>query len=280
LKASINVQHLRQKPSVLLASLLATIAVAWAAAHRLPLEQSSIESNPKHRQRQESGAIAQPSQPLITAQVIGPIDRSVIAGGGGNSTGGRFSVDGTIGEVSAAKTQSGGTFTLNGGYWNTPQNPAATPTPTPSPTPTPTPTPTPSPSPTPNPSPLQLLMDESGPFPDQAAALDSLLFLRDPFAVTNSDLLNLGHDQNTRVIVFVMNLQLAPGEPSGSVVVNLIDSNNQSYDLAAEDVRPAPNFVFTQVIFRLPDTLPPGTCLIKVKAHGQISNSGTFRIRI
>ena len=128
---------------------------------------------------------------------------------------------------------------------------------------------------------LQLLLDESGPSSNQAAALDSLLFTRDPFPVVNSaNSLNLGVDRNTRVVLFVANLQLAQGEPSSSVVVNVVDANNQSFDLAAEDVRLVPRFTFTQVIFRLPDNLAVGTCVVRVKAHGQISNSGTVRIRI
>lgn len=130
-------------------------------------------------------------------------------------------------------------------------------------------------------SPAQLILETSDPAPEGAAALDSLLFLRDPFSVVNgANLLNLGVDRNTRVIVFVMNLQLAQGETSSSVVVNLIDSNNQSHDVVVEDVRLVPNLDFTQVIFRLPDNLPVGTCTIKVKAHGQVSNAGTIKIRI
>ena len=142
-------------------------------------------------------------------------------------------------------------------------------------------TPTPTPTPTPTATPLQLLLEESGPAADQVAALDSVLFLRDPFPVVNgADLLNLVVDRNTRVIVFVTNFQLAPGETSSSVIVNLIGSNNQAYDVAAEDVRPVPNFPFTQVIFRLPDSLSTGTCTVKIKAHGQTSNAGIIRIRI
>lgn len=138
-----------------------------------------------------------------------------------------------------------------------------------------------SPSPSPSASPIQLLLDTSGPSLDQAAALESLLFLRDPFPVVNgADLLNLGVDRNTRVIIFLTNLQLPQGETSSSVVVTLTDSNNQSYDIAAEDVRPVPNFDFSQVIFRLPDNLPAGTCTLTIKARGQISNAGTIRIRI
>jgi hypothetical protein len=128
---------------------------------------------------------------------------------------------------------------------------------------------------------IQLMLEQSGAASDQAAALDSVLFLRDPFQVVKvNDYLNLGVDRNTRVIVFVTNLQLAQGETSSSVVVNLIDSNNQSYDVAAEDVQLVPNFNFTQVIFRLPNNLPAGTCTVIIKAHGQVSNAGTIRIRI
>ena len=76
-----------------------------------------------------------------------------------------------------------------------------------------------------------------------------------------------------------MNLQLLPGENSSAVKVSLVDSNNQSYDIAAEDVRPVPNSPFTQVVFRLPDNISVGTCIITLKAHGETSNSGSIRIR-
>jgi hypothetical protein len=39
-----------------------------------------------------------------------------IAGGGGTSTNGAYSLSGTIGQVDAG-TMSGGTYTLNGGFW-------------------------------------------------------------------------------------------------------------------------------------------------------------------
>jgi Big-like domain-containing protein/Calx-beta domain-containing protein len=126
---------------------------------------------------------------------------------------------------------------------------------------------------------LQLILDESGPDANQAAAVDSLLFLRDPFHVQNiADWFNLGADRNTRVIVFAANLQLNQGETASAVVVNLVDANNQGYDLAAEDVSPVPNFGFTQVRFRLPNTLAAGVCMVTIKAHNQISNTGTIRI--
>ncbi len=125
---------------------------------------------------------------------------------------------------------------------------------------------------------VQLMLDQSGPAPDQLAALDSVLFLRDPFPVVNfSNIFTLGMDRNTRVTIFALNLQLAPGETSSAVVVNLIASNNQSYDIAAQDVRPVPNLPLTQVTFRLPDDLPTGMVTVRIRVHGQTSNAGTFR---
>jgi len=126
---------------------------------------------------------------------------------------------------------------------------------------------------------LILILDELSPNPNQAAALDSLLLLRDPFPIDRlGTWYNFGPDLNTRVMLFVANLQLNQGESSSVVVVNLIDSNNQSYEVPAEDVRPERVTGFAQVTFRLPDTLFSGDCTVQVKAHGQVSNSGIIRI--
>jgi hypothetical protein len=62
------------------------------------------------------------------------------------------------------------------------------------------------------------------------------------------------------------------------VTVSLVDASNHSFDVPAEDVRPVPNFGFAQVRFRLPDSLATGPCLVTIKAHGQISNTGTIGI--
>jgi len=130
------------------------------------------------------------------------------------------------------------------------------------------------------PGPPQLLLDESGPALNQVAALDSVLLTRDPFPIVNGeDLLNLGVDHNTRVMVFAMKLQLLQGETSSAVTVSIVDSNNHTYDIAAEDVRRPPNSLFTQIVFRLPNNISIGTCMITLKAHGYTSNSGSIRIR-
>ena len=123
---------------------------------------------------------------------------------------------------------------------------------------------------------IQLLLDQSGPAADQASAVDSILYLRDPFLVLNSaNVINPSSDRNTRVVILVRNL---PNVPASAVVVNLIDSSNNSRDLTTQDVRAVPNQDFTQITFRLPDNLPAGTCRIKVVAQGVFSNTATFRI--
>jgi uncharacterized protein (TIGR03437 family) len=79
-------------------------------------------------------------------------------------------------------------------------------------------------------------------------------------------------------MVFAQNLRLNQGETAANVIVNLVDGNNVSFDVPATDVRAVPNVDLTQVLFRLPDTLAPGTCKVTIKAHGQSSNMGTIRI--
>lgn len=136
------------------------------------------------------------------------------------------------------------------------------------------------PQPTPTPSPLQLILEQSGAEPTLAAALDTQLFVRDPFPIVNpANLLNQGFDRNTRVTVFVTNLQLAQGETASAVTISLVDSNNQGFALTAEDVRNVPNRTFSQVVFRLPNSLAVGRSTIRVNVHGQFSNAGTLRIR-
>ena len=124
-----------------------------------------------------------------------------------------------------------------------------------------------------------LMLDESGPTPQQAAAFDTLLFTRDPFPVKSIvDWFNLPPGQNTRVTIFAQNLRLNEGETASDVIVNLVDANNQNFDVPAADVRAVPNVDVTQVVFRLPDGLAQGTCKVTIKAHGQTSNMGTIRI--
>ena len=125
---------------------------------------------------------------------------------------------------------------------------------------------------------MHLILDESGPASNKAAALESVLMLKEPFHLQIPDFLNFGPDRRTRVMVFATNLQLNQGEVASSVVVNLVGSNNQSFEVPAEDVRAVPDTDFTQVVFPLPANLSAGLCTVTLKAQGKISNSRTIAI--
>lgn len=125
---------------------------------------------------------------------------------------------------------------------------------------------------------LELVLEESGPGINQAAALVSNLHVRDPFHVMRIDDWNPDGDRNTRVVLFARNLQLDPGENLSAVNVNVRGSNNQLITVFPDDVRAVPNTDLTQIVFRLPTTFPPGTVTVTLRAHGRVSNTGTFRI--
>ncbi len=48
------------------------------------------------------------------------MQRHVIAGGGGSSAGGAFTLSGTVGQPDASTPLTGGAFSLSGGYWALP----------------------------------------------------------------------------------------------------------------------------------------------------------------
>ncbi|PWT91644.1 MAG: hypothetical protein C5B55_07780 [Blastocatellia bacterium] len=275
---------MKRKSLFIAGALLIIISViAFAQLRRVPapILGSSPTSSPLSTNKRSNVV----GDPIVASQTVGPIDRSVVAGGGGTSTGGPFRLDGTIGEPSAATIESGGSFAMSGGYWNVlddTSSPGPSPTPSASPSPTATPTPTPNPSPSPTPSDqIQLLLDSSGPDLNQAVAVDSIFFMRDPFPVVNeTNFIAQANDRNTRLILFAANLMLAQRETASAVTVGLTDANGQSYNIPAEDVRPVPNFNFTQVVFRLPDNLAPGHCAVRLSLHNQVSNAASFRIRM
>jgi Calx-beta domain-containing protein len=128
---------------------------------------------------------------------------------------------------------------------------------------------------------IRLILEESGPAADQVAAFDSVLFLRDPFPISNpaSSLMN-PFNLNTGVIVFAEHLSLDFFEPPSTVEVVLVDSTNFTYNVLAEQVNPVSvsGLNLTQVNFRLPSGIAPGKCVIKLVLHSHVSNSASFRI--
>ncbi len=122
----------------------------------------------------------------------------------------------------------------------------------------------------------QILIDQTGPEVNQAAALDSVCFSRDPFHVRSLYPWWTGAgDQNSRVTIFVSNIAT-----STPLTINLVDAQSQSFTVAAETMVELPGFDFDQVTFRLPDKLAPGACNVSVSASSGVSNSASFRVAL
>jgi hypothetical protein len=127
---------------------------------------------------------------------------------------------------------------------------------------------------------IELLKDPTPSSNNRVIAMDSVLFTRDPFQIINpTNLLNTGSDRNTRVLIFVRNLRLDPGELPSAVVVSLFDPvTNRTHLIPAENVWSGIHADFSQVTFRLPDDISPTLINMSVKFHGQTTSVGRFRI--
>ncbi|MDQ3665003.1 MAG: hypothetical protein M3410_00155 [Acidobacteriota bacterium] len=103
----------------------------------------------------------------------------------------------------------------------------------------------------------------------RAIALDSVTFVRDPFAVTNPNY--FGTDHRTRVILFTTNLIVAPGLV---VTAQAVDSQQTTYQLPVEFVGSLPTFLgFAQIVIKLPDGITvAGDLQVSITARGRISN--------
>ena len=74
--------------------------------------------------------------------------------------------------------------------------------------------------------------------PTHAAALDSVTFAADPFPLTNNN--NFSADHRTRIILFVTNFELLPGEDFNTVVSARLTSQQGTVNLPVEYVGKVP----------------------------------------
>ncbi len=116
---------------------------------------------------------------------------------------------------------------------------------------------------------------------DLAIALESPAMSRDPFALTNLINFSLTNDHQTRLSLFVTNLELLPGENSSAVTARLQDASMNVFPLQVEFVGPVPGVAgLSQVIARLPANTPANqSVFVSVTLHGQTSNLARVRIR-
>jgi hypothetical protein len=128
-----------------------------------------------------------------------------------------------------------------------------------------------------NPTPAPVIVTE--PNSDSAVALDSVWMERDPFPLMTP--FNLSTDDRTRLMLFVLNLELLPGETSSAVTARAEDASLNQFPLTVEFVGQVPNFEWlTQVVVRLPNNTPAAQSLfVSVTLRGQTSNKARIRMR-
>ena len=114
---------------------------------------------------------------------------------------------------------------------------------------------------------------------DSAVALDSVTMVRDPFPLTTP--FNMSVDGRTRVMLFVLNLELQPGENTSAITARAEDGASNVFPLTVEFAGRMPNFDWlTQVVVRLPDNTPAAQSLfVSVTLRGQTSNKARIRMR-
>ena len=105
------------------------------------------------------------------------------------------------------------------------------------------------------------------------AAVDSVSFVRGPFALTNTG--NFSSDQRTRIIFFTADLGLAQ---TANPNINTLSVQIGGTSYPVETVGPNTVTGGSQIIFRLPD-LSPGTYPLGIRAGG-VNSANTPNLTI
>jgi len=111
---------------------------------------------------------------------------------------------------------------------------------------------------------------------NNAAALDSVTFVRGPFRLFNPN--NFSADQRTRIILFTSNLGLTQSNLSDPAIL-VVDV--PGYNLPVENVgvlSGVPGLSGSYIIVRLPDGLPTGALQLRVRLRGVTSDASTLNI--
>jgi beta-glucanase (GH16 family) len=113
---------------------------------------------------------------------------------------------------------------------------------------------------------------------NRALALDSVLWMPEPFRVTST--LNFSDDHHTRLMLLVANIDLFPGEDASVVTAQARDSQGNTYPLPVEGLVKVPSFDWiTEVIVRLPDGLANlNQAEFSVNARGLMSNAAVIQL--
>jgi hypothetical protein len=110
----------------------------------------------------------------------------------------------------------------------------------------------------------------------RAIALDTVVFLRDPFPITNEHYFDV--DKRTRVSLFATNIELKQGLV---ITAQGIDSQQVTHQLQLEFVGGLPTFLgFTQIVVKLPDGIAiAGDLRVTITVRGKTSNVALIGVK-
>jgi hypothetical protein len=113
----------------------------------------------------------------------------------------------------------------------------------------------------------------------RALALDSVMFVTEPFAITNIH--NFSADQRTRIILFVVNVELGGGETSSVIEAQAEVSGGQTFPLTVESFGSVPNFGWLkQVVVKLPNEIANSDEVqVNLKVRGVAANKVTVKLK-
>jgi uncharacterized protein (DUF1800 family) len=113
----------------------------------------------------------------------------------------------------------------------------------------------------------------------RAIAVDGVTKLRDPFPLTTPGY-TVGADTRTRIMFFVLNLDLLAGEGANALTADAEDSTGRKYVLVVESVTNVPGFEgLKQVVVRLSDEMgDAGDLLVRINLHGMASNRARISV--
>ncbi len=110
----------------------------------------------------------------------------------------------------------------------------------------------------------------------RAIAIDSATKQREPFNPVSS--VSFGPDNQTRIMLFAMNLDLQPGDSAASITVEAEDGAHKTYSLPVEHVGAVPDQPWaTSIVVKLPNELKDvGDVLVQINYRSVRSN----RVRV
>lgn len=112
----------------------------------------------------------------------------------------------------------------------------------------------------------------------RAIALDSVLFTRDPFPVTNA--LNFSADRHTRISLYATGLKLLQGETASAITATAEDSAGNVAPLTVEFAGTVPSLTWlTEVVLKLNAQPTSGDIKVKITLHGSSSNTVLVGVR-